>query len=327
MDDFPALVGLYAGIPSQNKRASSGGVRGDASGIAAAQARVNRSLVMRVERAAATAQLSSLTPWSPVRRYDRVHLKGITLRLRQVNGILNFSFLALKKKGRRGRANSNASCRGTGEGSGGSATSSNWSSGDGRTSSSGGSKSRGNSAVMDGFAGAARSGGMEDLDGIDTDEEDSDDLDDDDEEDRGTNASSSTELSERTRRFSEAASDGSGRSLSSSRLLGFGARKFAAPCSTSVGKSGEQPIDQQDSYGNGGGIAGKTTSPRCNFPGAAGRAPLGERARSMSLSAHQRQPPETFHGGGNLGVFKVLGEAFMRRFNAYCQQVNLVDRT
>ncbi|CAN0292681.1 unnamed protein product, partial [Ectocarpus sp. 4 AP-2014] len=117
VDDFPALVRLYAGAepPRANKRSSSGTARsgsdrigGDdgatyAAGLAAAaRARVNKSLVMRVERIAATARLWSLVPWSDVRRYDRVHVKGITLRLRQVNGILNFSFLALKEKSRPG---------------------------------------------------------------------------------------------------------------------------------------------------------------------------------------------------------------------------------
>lgn len=60
-------------------------------------ARGSKSLVMNVERVAVTAWLWSLVPWSRVRRYDKVHVKGITLRLRQVNGILNFSFLALRK--------------------------------------------------------------------------------------------------------------------------------------------------------------------------------------------------------------------------------------
>lgn len=94
MDDFPALATLYAGALDQGstKRSSSGEV-----GAAAAETRANKSLVMKVEHVSATAYLWSFLPWSNVRRYRRVHVKGITLRLRQVNGILNFSFLAVRK--------------------------------------------------------------------------------------------------------------------------------------------------------------------------------------------------------------------------------------
>lgn len=52
---------------------------------------------MRVEHVSATAYLWSFLPWKTVRRYQRVNVKGMTLRLRQVNGILNFSFLALRR--------------------------------------------------------------------------------------------------------------------------------------------------------------------------------------------------------------------------------------
>lgn len=92
VDDFPALASLYEGALDQGstKRPGSGEV-----GAAAAEVRAIKSLVMRVERVSATAYLWSFLPWSTVRRYRRVHVKRITLRLRQVNGILNFSFLAL----------------------------------------------------------------------------------------------------------------------------------------------------------------------------------------------------------------------------------------
>lgn len=47
--------------------------------------------------------------------------------------------------------------------------------------------------------------------------------------------------------------------------------------------------------------------------------------RSMSLSVRPKRSTVRSSASsenlGNLGVFKVLGEAFMRRFNAYSDQV------
>ncbi|CAM9552775.1 unnamed protein product, partial [Hapterophycus canaliculatus] len=214
VDDFPALVGLYAGAqpPAANKRASSGTLRGGGGGeggggagdgasyaarLAAARGRVNKSLVMRVEKIAATAELWSLVPWSSVRRYDRVHVKGITLRLRQVNGILNFSFVALKKKGRRGGVGGGGgACRSAGgEAGGGTAEMAAAAAAAGRRN-----LSFGGGLGVGGAAGGAAVGAhasvqsnsrsLEDLDAIDTEgeEEDATDVDelldeDEDEED------------------------------------------------------------------------------------------------------------------------------------------------
>lgn len=342
-----------------NKRASSGDVRdggggGNSGGAARAGARVNKSLVMRVEKVAATAQLWSLMPWSRVRRYERVHVKGITLRLRQVNGILNFSFLALNKKGRRKsgvRGNVDHVRR----------------------------KNRGSATSGDGFGtGGGGSRGMEDPDGIRTDTEDEgNETEYEDEEAFGEQAVEAREgheegegeeeeeeqVAER-RRLSEAHSDGPSTRLSSCSKLGFGGRKSLVPWATM--SPATAPAVKGDEHQHGGAydgdfnksnngarstVDGRTISPRWSFsgPSAAARASRGDpRAHSSSLSARPRtlagqhvtgeplpwtgrashttgaslMTPPSAENVGNLGVFKVLGEAFMRRFNAYCEQVS-----
>lgn len=155
VDDFPALASLYAGGAQSVRdpqRASSGEI-GGGDGSAAEEARA-QSLVMKVDCVAVTARLWSLVPWSRVRQYDKVHLKGITLRLRQVNGILNFSFLALRES----PGYTSGSDEGTGAGGG--VKVGNNSSINGRSSTN-----RNNSSSVVGGEGS-RSGSMEDLDGI-----------------------------------------------------------------------------------------------------------------------------------------------------------------
>lgn len=340
-----------------NKRASSGDFRdggggGNSGGAAGAGARVDKSLVMRVEKVAATAQLWSLTPWSRVRRYKRVHVKGITLRLRQVNGILNFSFLALNKKGRRKsgvRGNVDHVRR----------------------------QNRGNVTGGDGFGtGGGGSGGMEDPDGIRTDTEDEgNETEYEDEEAFGEQAVQAREGHEEgeeeeeeepvaeSRTLSGAHSDGPSTRSSSCSRLGFGGRKSLMPWATMLPATA--PAVKGDEHQHGGAhdgdvnksnigarstVDGRIISPRWSFsgPSAAARASRGDpRANSSSLSARPKtlagqhvtgepmpwtgrashatgaslMPPST-ENVGNLGVFKVLGEAFMRRFNAYCEQVS-----
>ena len=359
-------MGLYAGArpPSANKRASSGtarrnsgGVSGggggddvasDQAGLAAARARVNRSLVMRVEKIAATAQLWSLVPWSGVRRYDRVHVKGITLRLKQVKGILNFSFVALNKKGRGGNAAAAPLATGVGDGDAGAgARSAGGPDGNGRRNPSlggglgglGEGGGGGGLGSLVGAAGAASSSGgggsMEDLDGIDTDGEyttDTEDLFDDDEDD------SSYELLEESELLAGvAAADrdrgdrGDAYDTAAPELV----RQRSRSSSTAGSGSAEEPALRSQSattFGGAlGGAARKTPAPWAtgragSSSGGGGGAPApGERARSMSLSVGPKRsalrPSSSSENLGNLGVFKVLGEAFMRRFNAYSDQV------
>lgn len=334
-----------------NKRASSGDVRhggggGNNGGAAGAEARVDKSLVMRVEKVAATAQLWSLTPWSRVRRYKHVHVKGITLRLRQVNGILNFSFLALNKKGHRnsrGRGNVDHVRR----------------------------QNRGSFTGGDGFGtGGGVSGRMEDPDGIPTDTEDEGkETEDEDEEPFGEQAVEASEEEEEgeeeqvaeSRRFSEAHSDGASTRSSSCSRVGFGGRKNLVPWATTIPPA-TAPAVKDDEYQHGGAndgdanksnngarrtVDGRIISPRWSFSGPSTTA-RASRAHSLCLSArpktlagqHVTGEPLPSTGGpshatgaslatppsvenvGNLGVFKVLGEAFMRRFNAYCEQVS-----
>lgn len=362
MDDFPALMGLYAGArpPSANKRASSGTVRrggggnggggddvtGDAAGLAAARARVNRSLVMRVEKIAATAQLWSMVPWSGVRRYERVHVKGITLRLKQVKGILNFSFVALNKKGRGGAGVGAAQlAAGVGDcgdgGAGGAGGGSGGTGGGGRRNlSSGGGPGGGGVGALGGVIGAAaqeQSGGgsMEDLDGIESDGEcttDTDELFDDDED------SCCYELLEESELLAGVAGSGGGggggvgvdhsdvddapelvrqRSRSSSTAAATEEPSFRSQSSTVlgdalVGASRKTLAPWAAGRAGGGGGGGGSHTP-------------GERVRSMSLSVRPKRstlrPSSSAENVGNLGVFKVLGEAFMRRFNTYSDQV------
>ena len=368
-------MGLYAGArpPSANKRSSSGTVRrnggggggGDAvtsdqAGLAAARARVNRSLVMRVEKVAATAQLWSLVPWSSVRRYDRVHVKGITLRLKQVKGILNFSFVALNKKGRGaggggGRGGSAAPGAGggvppfaTGDGAG--------SAGDGsgghtdhngrRNLSLGGAGGGGlGSLVGAATAAAASCGSMEDLDGIDTDGEyttDTEDLFDDDED----SCFEHDQLLEESELLSAvAAGDDNGRVDAAPELVRQRSRSSSTATAMETATETEETALRSQSAttlgGALGGVARKTLAPWATgragsgvgggggSGGGGGGPPVapGGRVRSMSLSVRPKRSRSTMRPSpssenlGNLGVFKVLGEAFMRRFNAYSDQV------
>lgn len=370
-----------------NKRASSGtaSARGGddgasyEAGVAAARARVNRSLVMRVEKIAATAQLWSLTPWSSVRRYERVHVKGITLRLRQVKGILNFSFVALKKKGRKDGAGAGAAvgrnaaaAAASGGGGNGSVGACAGGSTDGgrRNVNFGGGGAVGPAG---GFVGAAApgqscSGSMEDLDDIDTDGEYATDADTDEQEEeekeeedddhgyehepvdddaelpeevggsRGRGGAGSSggvagaggkvdnvvsEVNSRRRLQSDPRSSSSSSSSSTTTTdeaslrpqaaktfggtLGGGARRKQAPWAAGISTGSAADTGAHSSGGDGG------TSD----------AP-GELARSMSVSVGRKNflsSSSSSENLGNLGVFKVLGEAFMRRFNAYSDQV------
>lgn len=384
MDDFPALMSLYAGAqaPTANKRSRSGTLRRkgggeeEDAGVAEARTRVNKSLVMSVEKIAATARLWSLVPWSNVRRYDRVHVKGITLRLKQVMGILNFSFVALNKKvqdaggggGVAGGGGGGGSV-GDGSGGGGSGSGSGGPADGGRRNRSFGegidAEGRAGGAELGGFAGAAAaaaagqstSRSMEDLDGIDLDGEYVDDIgevDDDEEhgddvcyeleeedagllgdvagvgdggggaarEDRGRlGADGVPELVRRRSRSSSTATMSEETPLRSQSVTTCGGAGAAeggggtetggwrtlAPWAPATNKSG----------GTGAGGGGGSNS---------GHAP-GGRMRSMSLSVRPKRStlpapssPENL-GKASLGVFKVLGEAFMRRFNAYSDQV------
>lgn len=377
VDDFPALMSLYAGAspPSANKRASSGTVRGsgggggccggrddvagDMAGLAAARARVNRSLVMRVEKIAATAQLWSLVPWSGVRRYDRVHVKGITLRLKQVKGILNFSFVALNKKGRGcagaggavGADTAGAAPLATGVGDAGagsnSSSSSSFGSGcpnDGgrRNPSFGGGL--GCVAGSGGSAGTAApgqssGGSMEDLDGIDTDGEyttDTDDIFDDDEKDSCYDELLESELLAGVdAAAAAAAADRNGDVGDAPRLVRQRSRSSSTVAVAAAAASEDSALRSQSvTTAVGGALRGEARNKLAPWSasragsggGGGGPHTPGDRARSVSLSVRPKRstrrpssPPS--ENLGNLGVFKVLGEAFMRRFNCYSDQV------
>lgn len=371
VDDFPALMGLYAGArpPSANKRASSGTVRrgggasggggggvgddvtSDVAGLAAARARVNRSLVMRVEKIAATARLWSLVPWSSVRRYDRVHVKGITLRLKQVKGILNFSFVALNKKGR-GGAGAGAGVTPLAAGTGGVGVGDGGAGGptdEGRRSPSlgGGLGGGGLGSVVGAAAAAAAApgqssgGSMEDLDGIDTDGEyttDTDELFDEDDED------SCYELLESDELLAGVAAGGIGDRNNNDVDDAPELVRQRSRSSTTVEVAEEPALRTQSATTLGGALGGgarKTLAPwaaaRAGGGGSGGAGGggvphvPGQRARSMSLSVGPKRstsrPLSSMENTnlGNLGVFKVLGEAFMRRFNAYSDQVMMVQ--
>ena len=326
MDDFPALRDLYAGSqrPTANKRSRSGngGGRGgsaaraaDGSGPGGSRARVNSSLVMRVERVAATAQLWSLAPWSRVRRYDRVHVKGLTLRLRQVNGILNFSFLALNKKGQRGRAMNAGDNVDVAAATAAAAAAAP----DGRRNSGFGG-GRGAAGVGGWGApgeGAGRGGGgIDDLDGIETDGEvDTDTTDEPDcpENEAGSTSGSGGETIVPTRRFSDTCGPYS--SLAGSGP-GFGGLRGSPPwgASSTVGSDARTTKTMSSRWGGGG--AGSRSSRSISNSGTISRG-----VRSMSLSGRPKREPPSSGNVGNLGIVKVLGEAFMRRFNAYSEQV------
>ncbi|CAM9536600.1 unnamed protein product [Pylaiella littoralis] len=387
VDDFPALLGLYAGAqpPGANKRSSSGtpsagGGDDGASyeaGLAAARARVNRSLVMRVEKVAVTAQLWSLAPWSSVRRYERVHVKGITLRLRQVQGILNFSFVALKTKGSGDGAgaavgsNAAAAAAAAASGGGGSAGAGGPADGGRRRLSYVG----GGAGGSGGFVGAAapeqsRSGSMEDLDGIDIGGEYATDTDEEEEEEEngrfehkpvdgdaeptdeaggggggdggvGSSGGVAGEVDEVNNDVS--AVEGRQRLLSDPRssspssvdeaslppqsaktfggALGEGAQRKQAPWaaaaaaavanSTAAAALGEHSSGGGAGAGAGAGVSGSGSGSR-----------VCGRARSISLCVGRNKSSSSSDNLGNLGVFKVLGEAFMRRFNVYSDQVS-----
>ena len=322
MDDFPFLVGLYAasGGVSLNRRSSSAGVRPDPASVA--RARVDQSLVMRIDRMAATVHVWSLTPWSRVRRYKRVHVKGITLRLRQVKGILNFSFLALKKK-------PSPQCKPSENGDNASRRRCNSRGDDGPGSSS----RRRVSSTCGRFGGAAQDDETYDLDGIETEKEEESDV---EEAFPGVGEAGERKVGDSAiATVRETVPNGSERRLSDSNLnaetirklssarFANGSTKAPAPCATIGNEAGsDKDVDRhQDCSGSrGGGGNGSTGCLYSTDPGIAGRIARRERPSSVSLIVQQ---PAT-EPLGNLGVIKVLGEAFMRRFNAYCQQVGRV---
>lgn len=361
VDDFPALATLYAGALSARgaQRASSGEVGEDSS---TPDARVDKSLVMKVDHMAVTAQLWSLTPWSRVRRYDKVHVKGITLRLRQVNGILNFSFLALRKSpgydsGRSANASSDSSRVVLNR--------ADSASGDGTTSNS-----------------AMRSGGMEELDGIEVagaaaltdNEEDASTLSSEEEfaapgqqvavhqhgnsrehdslADETADAPNSPRDSITTTNTWGGASAGS--TASNGRLAGILARKnrrIFAPRTSSLkgshvttranGRIGDvHPAHRKSSSARDaeGGMSpppGALSAARNrrikrpafvpfsgrNHLGAEGSANGSRAATPAAVGTSSGSSETPAENRGNMGVVKVLGEAFMRRFNAYAEQV------
>ncbi|CAN0262618.1 unnamed protein product, partial [Ectocarpus sp. 12 AP-2014] len=381
VDDFPALVRLYAGAepPRANKRSSSGTARSGSGRIgrddgttyaaglaAAARARVNKSLVMRVERIAATARLWSLVPWSDVRRYDRVHVKGITLRLRQVNGILNFSFLALKEKSRPGVVDlgGDAAAVGAPGGGMGGEGGADVAGGGRRALSFGGGPAAGpEGSAWVGAPGYGNGRSLEDLDGIDTDGEDAIDSDELLEAEEGDDHKVEEEgdgvcygpVGDADLLATAAGNDGGdaagdcdaiallgGRRARSSSLSMMSADE-ASLRSQSVTTSGAPGCEARGGTTPWAAAAAAVNSTRPAAPGARSshsaaaaaaatgtsgtshhQAP-GARTRSMSLSVQKRKKAATLSSSenhGNLGVFKVLGEAFMRRFNAYSDQVS-----
>lgn len=98
--------------------------------------------------------------------------------------------------------------------------------------------------------------------------------------------------------------------------LGAGTRRVLAPWGTPAANT--RASARSGSRGAGGGGGGG---------GVGSQATHGARARSASVSVRPKRsasPATTTASSenlGNLGVFKVLGEAFMRRFNAYSDQV------
>lgn len=313
-------MGLYAGSSGATliKRGNSNGRRPNP--VSTTHANANKSL-MRIDRVAATAHMWSVTPWSPVRRYKRVHVKGITLRLVQVKGILNFTFLALDKK-RPPRSEQEASCKNANERHCRSRSTDNSSRGE----SSSGCKIE---AVGNGCGGPSRGLGMDDPDSVDADSEEGAHVEEAlaKNEQREEEAAEAAAPVEKKRRMSGTSMEAAiMRSLSSARPAN-GSRKTLSPSTTfekgaGLGKSIDQQATHQDcSRGTvgaeDGGSSIGTGSSRRGDSSAAGRTTNGRLTRSMSV-CDQQPPAEPV---GNLGVMKVLGEAFMQRFDSYCRQV------
>lgn len=196
---------------------------------------------------------------------------------------------------------------------------------------------------------------MEDLDGIDTDEEyatdtdedeeqevEDDDEDDDDdcyehqlvdddaelpeeggvagESDRVDNAVS--EVDSRRRLLSDPRSSSSSSSTADETSL----RPQSAK--TFGGSLGGGSRRKQAPWAAAGEGAGATTrsaaGPGVHSSGGGGSLGPGGQARSMGISVRRKKSLSSSPSSenlGNLGVFKVLGEAFMRRFNTYSDQV------
>ncbi|CAM9445283.1 unnamed protein product, partial [Discosporangium mesarthrocarpum] len=90
VEDFVALSKLYMPEPTQPPP------KAPSDETAIASSRLEREdLLMRVSHVSATFRLWSMNPWSNVKRYESIHVRGATISLRQFKGILNFSFLAL----------------------------------------------------------------------------------------------------------------------------------------------------------------------------------------------------------------------------------------
>lgn len=313
-------MGLYAGSNGAAliKRGNTNGRRPNP--VSTTHANANKSL-MRIDRIAAMAHMWSVTPWSPVRRYKRVHVKGITLRLVQVKGILNFTFLALDKK-RPPRSEQEANCKNAND----SHCLSHGKDNSSRSESSSGCKIE---AVANACGAPSRGLGVDDPDNLDADSEGGVHVEDalaknDQGEKEAAQVASPVD---KKRRLSGTSMEAAiMRSLSSARPVN-GSRK-TPPSSTTLEK-GEglgNIVDQQATHqgcscsavgSEDGGSSMGTGSSRRGDSSVAGRTTNGRLTRSMSVCVQQPAAEPV----GNLGVMKDLGEAFMQRFDSYCRQV------
>lgn len=313
-------MGLYASSNGAAliKRGNTNGRRPNP--VSTTHANANKSL-MRIDRIAATAHMWSVTPWSPVRRYKRVHVKGITLRLVQVKGILNFTFLSLDKK-RPPRSEQEANCKNANDRqclNHSKDDSSKW-------ESSSGCKME---AVDNGCSAPSQGLGMDDPDNVDADSEGEEHV----EEALAKNNQGEEEAAEaaapvdKRRRMSGTSMEAAiMRSLSSARPAN-GSRKNPPPSTTLEKGAGMGNIfDQQLNHkgcscsavgSEDGGSSVGAGSSRRGDSSVAGRTTNARVSRSMSVFVQQPAAEPV----GNLGVMKDLGEAFMQRFDSYCRQV------
>lgn len=288
MDDFPALGKLFARGPPTASPPRPNAV--DDGELGQGESHVEESLVMRVERVSAVAQLWSMTPWSQVRRYKRVHVKGITLRLRQFHGILNFSFLALgrDKRYEAPRRNEPAGAGGDDDRRGGEMGNLDLER----------SRETESAESVDGLSGRGRP---------------------------------TIRRYSSTGRSSPVQGSGLGQGLSQSERrasiesgltpLSPLQWRHSGPCTP--GGSRLRALSTGRPASGGFACWERDTSASSEREGNGSASPLRAGETSSRDSTGSRDSEKSHESIGNLGVFKIVGEAFMRRFNAYADQVSL----
>lgn len=380
MDDFPALASLYAGAEDQKQGSTKRSGSGEVGAAAAAEARANKSLVMRVERVAVTGQLRSLVPWSRVRRYERVHVKGITLRLRQVNGILNFSFLALRKAKDAGGADGGSGGVSGGNRGGAGHRQQRGSGGDGHSNSGSNSISTSGMDELDLKTTITLTTAEDGEEGAEDETPSLEDRRNQDEEEHAEELERERELFRqeedelRTQHddechsrqssfdtMSEGGSAGGGSTGGMRSVFRRGTRRrLPTPWAATAARWGERQLRQKSNSArttaeDGAGLLSSPPPPTGganrgrSMSGTMKTTPIAPVVRSQQQQQHRAQGQnlnsgvasrmsytEGGAGGGrressrqsenlgNLGVVRVLGEAFMRRFNAYAEQVGVM---